>query len=963
MSQAELWASTSGSSHADRDEMAASAGSRATTAATTPDSDAAGLGRSGSRARTASRRQPAYFEDSESQEDFEAEDALEHAQLSLEPGLSHGFEDESGDGGLEESLPSAEPAMLAGSPPVSPAGLPGMPAGDDGQGTPLARRSATPGVPETPLGHGRSKSMQTDPTMSALVAKVKDIRPDGYGGFRRLRDIREAESPSVASRPASSLALVHAGTPGGSGYGGYGGGGGGDGLTLKEQSSLIDKLQKDNWGFQLKIYILQEELAKRSDESVKDLMTENVEMKTTNVGLNLELKKLRKQLDAARRDGRDFDANEASLASARELEYLREQLDKERGERARLERELTGARDGRAGTALSLHRPAGESELRDQLAAVKLVSHERKMQVDLLAKENAELQDMYESLTADYEFVVDEKERLEGEIIVLLKETQAREEDLVGWQEDYDELRDEAESELSRLAELAKARRRDIKALKAQLADVEHENGALADAVAAEKDKFERLSQQHVETSREVQLLREQAERATDAELALKTLKGEARAHEERARELEGRLEEERARRADAMDVQEDEWREVVRQRSDEARTEKRRAADLAAELEAVRARAATDRTELDELAAAVAAAVAGVVGAPGGDGAGIDVSTAGLAAAVRRLVESRNTLAVEVDAREQALQTRLAAIEDMSLRLRAANETADQLRGQVRALEDRAASPRKADDKALQLAERRARTLAAQLDERNALVAKIAARLSELTGATIPVPGAAAVDGGSAVSAASVLSEKQVQQQSRALLGALTSLDMLLASFADKVAASEGRVSRDIKKLDATLSTKAAKLDYLETIVAAASSSAAGSRLSSRRENSLDRLDGSVGAASVGAASSEKWAIRLQELEKRLKAEREARVRDRDGARQRLDEAMSENDNLKLMLTRERERNVNSRLGPVGFMRGLGFGSPSAAPSPPVLAPPLAGDRRRSSAGSMGFDDGIDDA
>lgn len=49
------------------------------------------------------------------------------------------------------------------------------------------------------------------------------------------------------------------------------------------------------------------------------------------------------------------------------------------------------------------------------------------------------------------------------------------------------------------------------------------------------------------------------------------------------------------------------------------------------------------------------------------------------------------------------------------------------------------------------------------------------------------------------------------------------------------------------------------------------------------------------------------KWILRLRELEKRLKAEREARLLDRTGAKQRLEEARGEREQLKKELERER--------------------------------------------------------
>jgi len=58
---------------------------------------------------------------------------------------------------------------------------------------------------------------------------------------------------------------------------------------------------------------------------------------------------------------------------------------------------------------------------------------------------------------------------------------------------------------------------------------------------------------------------------------------------------------------------------------------------------------------------------------------------------------------------------------------------------------------------------------------------------------------------------------------------------------------------------------------------------------------------------------NEQKWIHRLKELERRLKAEREARLLDRSGARKRLEQKVVENEDLRAELERERERRGNS--------------------------------------------------
>lgn len=64
-----------------------------------------------------------------------------------------------------------------------------------------------------------------------------------------------------------------------------------------------------------------------------------------------------------------------------------------------------------------------------------------------------------------------------------------------------------------------------------------------------------------------------------------------------------------------------------------------------------------------------------------------------------------------------------------------------------------------------------------------------------------------------------------------------------------------------------------------------------------------------SLGGVTAGAGGQEKWIHRLRELERRLKAEREARLLDRSGARRRLEERDAVNEELRLELERERMR------------------------------------------------------
>lgn len=72
---------------------------------------------------------------------------------------------------------------------------------------------------------------------------------------------------------------------------------------------------------------------------------------------------------------------------------------------------------------------------------------------------------------------------------------------------------------------------------------------------------------------------------------------------------------------------------------------------------------------------------------------------------------------------------------------------------------------------------------------------------------------------------------------------------------------------------------------------------------------------------------SEQKWIHRLKELERRLKAEREARLLDRSGARKRLEQKVEENADLRAKLEREVQRkgegSSRASVGAGGSMRG----------------------------------------
>lgn len=79
-------------------------------------------------------------------------------------------------------------------------------------------------------------------------------------------------------------------------------------LTLKEQSSTIERLSKENFDLKLKVMFLSDRLDKLSEEGIKEMISENVELKTSLAVIQRDNKILRrrvKELEKRLRDEED----------------------------------------------------------------------------------------------------------------------------------------------------------------------------------------------------------------------------------------------------------------------------------------------------------------------------------------------------------------------------------------------------------------------------------------------------------------------------------------------------------------------------------------------------------------------------------------------------------------------------------------------------------------------------------
>ncbi|KFY18802.1 hypothetical protein V493_08332, partial [Pseudogymnoascus sp. VKM F-4281 (FW-2241)] len=198
----------------------------------------------------------------------------------------------------------------------------------------------------------------------------------------------------------------------------------GKNMTLKEQSSTIERLSKENFDLKLKVMFLSDRLDKLSEEGVKEMISENVEMKTVlanmqrdNKALRRKVKELEKSKDGSPRPGTArsgassegqpqwFD-QEGAQEREEELLYLRERMEEYEVEIEKMRTE-------------SLSR---ESEKRKLAETVRSMGEKRGEDMD--AREEMDVwKDLLEQETALREEADEDNRKLRDEIFRLRSES------------------------------------------------------------------------------------------------------------------------------------------------------------------------------------------------------------------------------------------------------------------------------------------------------------------------------------------------------------------------------------------------------------------------------------------------------------------------------------------------------------------------------------------------------------
>ncbi|KAF7532496.1 hypothetical protein G7Z17_g13636 [Cylindrodendrum hubeiense] len=89
----------------------------------------------------------------------------------------------------------------------------------------------------------------------------------------------------------------------------------GKNLTLKEQSSTIERLSKENFDLKLKVMFLSDRLDKLSEEGIKEMISENVDLKTGLAVLQRDNKMLRRRVKELEKQAKDDEARPSTARS------------------------------------------------------------------------------------------------------------------------------------------------------------------------------------------------------------------------------------------------------------------------------------------------------------------------------------------------------------------------------------------------------------------------------------------------------------------------------------------------------------------------------------------------------------------------------------------------------------------------------------------------------------------------
>ncbi|KAK1753543.1 hypothetical protein QBC47DRAFT_347525 [Echria macrotheca] len=181
----------------------------------------------------------------------------------------------------------------------------------------------------------RNSAALTAPTDTVIARHVRDVQvPESLAKEYKTKGGLVTPRKPADFNPTSGLGTSTSTTRHG-----------GRSLTLKEQSSTIERLSKENFDLKLKVMFLSDRLDKLSEEGIKEMISENVELKTGLAVLQRDNKVLRRRVKELEKQLKDEDVRPGTARSTlsddeqsaaydqeaqereEEIIYLREQME------------------------------------------------------------------------------------------------------------------------------------------------------------------------------------------------------------------------------------------------------------------------------------------------------------------------------------------------------------------------------------------------------------------------------------------------------------------------------------------------------------------------------------------------------------------------------------------------------------------------------------------------------------
>ncbi|RCI12062.1 hypothetical protein L249_1266 [Ophiocordyceps polyrhachis-furcata BCC 54312] len=202
---------------------------------------------------------------------------------------------------------------------------------------------------------------------------------------------------------------------------------GGRSLTLKEQSSTIERLSKENFDLKLKVMFLSDRLDKLSEEGIREMISENVDLKTNLAVLQRDNKVLRKRVKELERNAREDDNRPSTARSGTSSTGQASRVDDE--EMREREEELIYLRERVEEYAIEIERLRNDAVHREsekrKLADMVKTSGDRNSE-GLGRQEEADVwKDLLEQETARREQADEENRRLRDEVFRVKREASA----------------------------------------------------------------------------------------------------------------------------------------------------------------------------------------------------------------------------------------------------------------------------------------------------------------------------------------------------------------------------------------------------------------------------------------------------------------------------------------------------------------------------------------------------------